>query len=183
MFVMNKERFREALKASGYSSIDSLAKALGVHRNTIHYYLSGRGILPSPFQRLLTLLKLDIGQILVKQRENGSSPGREIAPIVDALHSEFPGTTMVLFGSRAQNRSHPYSDWDIGAFSRKGLAHALYRQMVLRKDDLAENLPTLIDLVNLNRANSSFLQNISAHWIFLTGQQQDWVELQRRTRP
>ena len=40
--------------------------------------------------------------------------------------------------------------------------------------------PIFVELINLNRADPPFLKKISKDWLFLTGCQQDWIELQRK---
>lgn len=182
MFVLDTTKFREAVKERGYRSLGELARSLGMHRNTIHFYLSGHRVLPAQFEKMIQSVGLTPTDILVEKGEKFSSL-QEIAPVVDQLHREFPEVTFVLFGSRARGRSHRYSDWDIGLFSRTGLPHPLYRKLLRRRDELVESLPLMVDLVNLNRADVSFLKNISKNWVFLTGRQQDWVELQRSTLP
>ena len=180
MFTVDRERLLEAMRLKGYRSIGQLAQALGVHRNTIQYYLSGRGIFPANFQRLMGTLDLHPAQILVRKQEKSLYPQEAIAGLVDRLHGECPQITFVLFGSRAQKRASKYSDWDIGVFSREGIPHTLYRKLVKRAGDLAEKFPFFVDVVNLNRAENQFLTQAAAHWSLLAGRQQDWIELQRR---
>ena len=183
MFTVDRERLLEAMHLKGYRSIGQLAQALGVHRNTIQYYLSGQGIFPANFQKLLKALDLHPAQILVRRQEKSPYPQEAIAGLVDQLHGECPQITFVLFGSWAQKKASKYSDWDIGVFSRDGISHPLYRKLVKRAGDLAENLPFVVDVVNLNRAENQFLTQAAAHWSFLAGRQQDWIALQRRVLP
>lgn len=180
MYILNESRFHEALKRKGYRSIGALAQSLGVHRNTIHHYLSGNPVFPEGLVKILTALDLSPTQALDKQEAHWSSPYEGIAPFVDRLHAEYPNVTLVLFGSRVAGRGHRYSDWDLGVFSRIGLPHERYRRIVIKAEELAEEFPFLVDVVNLNRADLSFLREISRHWVFLTGSQEDWMDLQRK---
>jgi predicted nucleotidyltransferase len=180
MFIIETNRFLNALKAKGYRSIKDFAKHIGVHRNTIHYYLSGHRVFPANFEKILEALDLKPADILTQKRKFFHSPAAEIASLVDQLHLEFPNVTFVLFGSRVRGIAHKYSDWDIGVFSKDGLEHALYRRIVRRNDDMCADFPYLVEIINLNRADESFLREISKHWMFLSGRQQDWIDLQRR---
>ena len=51
-----------------------------------------------------------------------------------------------------------------------------------KKDDLEEDLPFFVDLVNLNNADVSFLGRIRNDWVFLGGKHRDWAELQRKAQ-
>lgn len=179
MLFFDESKFHRALKEKGYRSLGQFAQELGLHRNTLHHYLSGRSVIPEGLERIIRGLDLRPGEILV-EREEKRFVAEPIAGLVDTLHSDFPQVTFVLFGSRALGRAKKYSDWDIGVFSADGLPHALFRRIVRRKDDLTENLPFLVDAVNLNNADKAFLREASRHWRFLTGRQKDWITLQRK---
>ena len=73
-----------------------------------------------------------------------------------------------------------YSDFDIGVFKNGKLPFELFQRIVLAKNEIEEDLPFFVDLVDINRADIDFLRRISKSWIFLTGKQGDWIELQRR---
>lgn len=181
MHILNSSVFRQSLREKGYHSIEALARALKIHRNTIHYYLSGHGVFPTHLEKILEVLELSPAEILVQKKENNDPSSLDfISSVIDQLHTEFPHVTFVLFGSRVRGKSHRYSDWDIGVFSKDGLPHPLYRKMLRRKGELTEDLPFLIDLINLNRADFSFLQKASQGWKFLTGRLSDWCDLQKK---
>lgn len=181
MYIIDHKRFERALKERGFGSIGEFAKALGVHRNTIHHYLSGRGVLPSSVEKAIRLLNLRPQDILIDSEESDRLKILEvIAAVVDRLHMEFPGVSFVLFGSRARDANQKYSDWDLGAYSSGGLPHETYRKIVKLKNELSEDLPYFIDVVNLNRADGDFLMNVSKDWQFLTGNVSDWIALQRK---
>ena len=50
----------------------------------------------------------------------------------------------------------------------------------MRADDLSEDMPYMVEAVNLNRADAEFLRNASHGWQFLAGNVSDWVELERK---
>jgi len=73
MFILDKFVFRKALAQKGYKSLDSLAKALGMHRNTIQYYLSGQPVISKKLTTVLEELELDPSDVIVKTGSAGSN--------------------------------------------------------------------------------------------------------------
>lgn len=170
------------MKEQGYPSIGALAKDLGLHRNTIHYYLSGHGVFPAAFEKLLSRLRLKPAEILIQSEESSLSPLEPIAPLISQLQEEFPSVAFVLFGSRARQKAQKYADWDIGIYAEKGLFHEIYRSMIQKKGDFEESSPYKIDLVNLNRADNDFLRQASKGSVFLGGSLTSWIALNKRSR-
>lgn len=179
MHIIDPKRFQEALRARGYSSIGEFAASIGVHRNSIHYYLSGRGVFPEVIEKILEALDTKPHEILVEKAKQ-SIPLEQIAPLIDQLKGEFPDVTFVLFGSRTSGRAQKYSDWDIGIYKKGGLPHEEYRRIVRCKDDLVEDMPFFVDMVNLNRADNYFVREASKNWKYLGGRLEDWVDIQRK---
>jgi predicted nucleotidyltransferase len=177
--IIDAKKFRSTLKDKGFRSIGDLAKSLGIHRNTIHHYLSGHGVLPDSFEKIIQALDLKPADILIEEAEAKSPLIEPIAPLVDSLHQDFPDFTFILFGSRPRGTAHKYSDWDLGVYSSNGLTHNRYRKILRRKDELVENLPFFVDIINLNRADEYFLKEASRHWMFLAGKLTDWIEIQK----
>lgn len=165
------------MKAKGYTSLGSFAKALDLHRNTLHHYLSGHSVFPAGLNRILAALDVEPNEILMKKETPKINQIKPIVEIVDVLEREFPNVTYVLFGSRTRTKFHPYADWDLGVFSVEGIPHPLYRRIKKRLSELAENFPCAVDLTHLNRADGEFLKNISKGWVFLGGKLKDWVTL------
>lgn len=161
----------------GYRSIGALARALGMHRNTIHYYLSGHGVFPEKLEKMLARLALRPADILVRKAESVANPLESIAPLVDLLQRKYPEAAFVLFGSRARNTARPYSDWDIGMYVRSGASHERYRMMRREKEEWEEQSPYFVDLSNLNRADDAFLRSAARGWVFLGGNLGSWIDL------
>lgn len=180
MYIIDEKKFYEALKKRGYRTIGDLAKTLGIHRNTIHYYLSGHGVFPEKLEQLLNALDLKPQDALIRREEVSQAPLQKIVPVVDQLQSEFPDMTFVLFGSRAEGRAKKYSDWDIGVYAAGGLPHDRYLRIAQRADDLTEYFPYFVEVVNLSRADEHFLKRIAQHWMYLGGKFRGWVELQQK---
>lgn len=180
MYILDRAQFDHSLQKSGYPSIEALAKALRVHRNTIHYYLSGHPVFPKNFEKIIKALSLKPADILIQKTREESYFLKEITPFVDQMQKKFPQATLVLFGSRAQGRGHCYSDWDIGVYSVEDLPHPIFRKMLRERSDYFETKPVMGDLVNLNQADDDFLSEISRSWIFLGGKLSGWVALQEK---
>jgi predicted nucleotidyltransferase len=180
MYVVDKAVIHDAMAQRGFKSVQSLASFLGVHRNTIHHYLSGRPILPSALERILEALDLRLEHAIVRTGEEPGADFEPIADLVDRLHALFPDVTFVLFGSRSRGKHARYADWDIGVYRAKGLSHSRYRSILLKLRDEEDSLPYYVDLVNLNRADGEFLSNLAKSWVFLTGSRRDWLHLQRK---
>jgi len=52
-------------------------------------------------------------------------------------------------------------------------------EALLKMDEWTEQLPFMVDLVNLHKADEEFLLAISPDWKLLTGWQRDWLQLNR----
>lgn len=155
MYIIDTARFHEALKAKGYGSLGEFARDLGIHRNTVHYYLAERPVFPDKLDQMLHALELSPDKVLIEKRGVSFFPHDAIASLIDELHATFPDVTLILFGSRVQGRAYKYSDWDIGVYRREGLSHQQYRRISQFTDELAEDLPFFVDVVNLNRADQA----------------------------
>lgn len=180
MYILDEHQFQTQLKKKGYRSISQLAKNLGIHRNTIHHYLSGNSVFPEKLDAIFLALDLDFKEAIVKRQKFTEDIAAPIAKVIDELHAKFPEATFILFGSRAQGTARKYSDWDLGVFCRKGLPHEVFCKIRRKKIEFEEKSPYFIDLINLNRGDQDFLKEVSQHWIFLTGKRQDWIELQKK---
>ena len=177
MYILNEPQFRKIIKEKGYLSLEALARQVGVHRNTLHYYLAGHRLFPKNFEKIVDLLGVHPAELLT--RTDQPIPALAIVPVIDSLQKEF-AVSFVLFGSRARGTARPYADWDIGVTSDRGIPHPLFLKMMRRKDALVEDLPFFVDLVNLTRADAAFLGEISKNWIFLGGRLKDWVAINKK---
>jgi len=180
MYILNSSKFYEHLKSQGFASIEELSKTLGIHRNTIQYYLAEHPIIADRLEKILNALKLSPAEAIIKRQTETSFTIEPIAPLIDALHQKFPEVTLVLFGSRAQGKAKKYSDWDIGVYGQKNFDRDLFRKIKIYKSKLEEKTPYMINLTHLNDADAPFLKNISRDWIFLAGKQEDWIQLNKK---
>ncbi|NLD28056.1 MAG: nucleotidyltransferase domain-containing protein [Myxococcales bacterium] len=127
----------------------------------------------------MSALGLKPQDFIIDIPDEAAAPIEKIAPIIDRLHEEFPDVTFILFGSRAKGTAAKYSDWDIGALRAGGLPHDEYKKVLIRKDELVEDFPYFVDMVNLDRADAAFLREASRGWVFLTGRLADWIEFKK----
>lgn len=178
--IIDPKRFEEAMRQQGFASIGALAKDLGIHRNTIHHYLSGHGVFPAMLEKLFSRLSLHPADVLIQKKQQVGNPLSPIASLVDRLQCRFPEVAFVLFGSRARNTARPYSDWDLGVYCRDGISHEHYRAMRSEKEDWEEQSPYMIDVTNLNLADEDFLRSASRGWIFLGGNLGSWLALNQK---
>ena len=181
MYRLNTDKFRAALHRSGYRSIKDLAAQLGIHRNAIYYYLNGRNVLPDVIARVLDAVSLPPGEAFERiETLPGEQLPASVAKLVDNLQTAFPRTTFILFGSRASGRARRYSDFDIGAYRQDKIETDEYLDMIALKNDLEEQCPYFIDLVNLTAADLPFLAGIRDSLVFLGGKQTDFLDLRMR---
>jgi uncharacterized protein len=173
-YVLNRELIAKKMRLVGISSLGELAARLGLHRNTLHHFLSGASVLPRSVAELLDILRLTPSEALVIKTEVPASPWQPIAALVTALFEEFPDLTFVLFGSRAKGKARKYSDFDLGVYSSAKIATARFLKITQRKEDHAENLPFSVDLVNLTQAEESFVRSIGTDAILLAGNRCLW---------
>ncbi|RIL10329.1 MAG: hypothetical protein DCC75_04575 [Proteobacteria bacterium] len=170
------------MKALNISSVGELANLIGVHRNTLQHFLAGNAVLPESINKLLWALRLNPATAFKKQQPAVADAWAPIAEVLDKLQKRYPDIAFVLFGSRATGSARKYSDFDIGVYKLKELGFEQYLQMVQLKDQLAENSPYIIDLVNLNSADEEFLRSIMLESRFITGSTLAWLELSNKFR-
>ncbi len=181
MNVPDRAVFKQALLRTGYESIKQFAQSEGIHGNRVSDQRSGRNVLARKLGGMRYALDVTPTAAFTL-RPVGPRPQEILAPLVGALHEKYPAVTFVLFGSRARGGARRYSDFDLGVSGNPHLDLATFLDMVESKCDLEEDLPFYVDLVNLDHADGSFLREIANDWTLLSGEQQVWLELTRRTR-
>jgi predicted nucleotidyltransferase len=183
MHILSRDVVRQAMKRKGFRTLQELARHLGAHRNTLSNYLARTPVLPKKLEELLSVLEIPLQEALIEVCEEKDRDDMEgLDEVVDKLHEQFPKVTLVLFGSRARKTNARYSDVDLGVYSKSGLSHPEYRSMRIAVSEAAERLPLDIDLVNLNRAEHSFLVHVVRDGKVVAGRQSDWVDLQRKVQ-
>jgi predicted nucleotidyltransferase len=182
MYVLNAQLFRTALKNAGFRSLTALAEHLGIHRNTAQYYMNGAPVLNDKLNKMLDAVSLSPREAFIRLEEDKGSVNSDIVQLADRMSAAMPGViAVVLFGSRSRESAHKYSDFDIGVYAKKGLAHKEFLGLFRYKDEFEEESPYIIDLVNLNAVDASFRKAIRSELRFLSGSGESWLALQNET--
>lgn len=186
MFILNAKLIEEKLRKSPYQNITGLAKDLKIHRNTIHFYLSGNRVLPQKFEEIINALNITPAEALIKKTKIRPDLEKEIALLADSIHKSYPHISVFLFGSRAREikdiaqKKNLYRDIDLGIFSSEGISFDDYLKIISRKSDFEENSAYVFDVTNLNNADNTFLKTIYNDLIFLNGRLVDWNTLREK---
>jgi predicted nucleotidyltransferase len=180
MAELDKDFLVKSLKNKQIQSFTELARRTGLHRNTINHYLSGNSVFQQGFEKICN--SVAISPLDMVKKPKAKDRIHAIAPLIDLLHEKFPQMTFVLFGSRARGREKEFSDWDVGFYSTQPISHRQHLDMLKLKSEWLETsgLLVAVDLVNLNRADSDFLQACQDDFIFLTGKLKDWYALKEK---
>jgi predicted nucleotidyltransferase len=179
-FILDTSRVYGAMKAKGFSTFDSLANELGVHRNTLLPYFTGQRGLPDCLDRLLNLLDLTPAEALGKNLTVKHQPALDIAPLLSLLVQQAPDCAFVLFGSRARGDHRKHSDYDTGVFRREDLPFNLFSPLIDLCEDWKKEKQYDVNVTNLTVADYIFLKEISRDWVFLGGDLLSWIELQKK---
>jgi predicted nucleotidyltransferase len=138
--------------------------------------MQGKGPISEPFYQLCEVLKIDPLDLLVRMPHQTCLPHQEeLGPLIRELTEFNRKMAIGLFGSRARGDAKKYSDWDLGVTGgTTPITSHDYLQLKDRLDDLAEDLPRFVDLINLDRAPPWFLREIDYEPLFLGGDQARW---------
>jgi predicted nucleotidyltransferase len=180
-YILDTSKVYSAMRVKGFKTLESLAKDLGVHRNTLLPYLTGKRALPDCLDRLLNLLDLTPGEALTKNNISKAQHALEIAELISSLSMKAPDCSFVLFGSRARGTNRTYSDYDIGVYRKNGLAFKTISKLMDLCSEWNEKKHYDVNISNLNIADNDFLKEISKDWIFLGGDFTSWIELNNKS--
>lgn len=176
-FVINQGALTAALKKKGFKSYSQLARALGIHRNTIGRYLSGEPALPQALERIMLALDLSVGDLITRRHLSKKVPGSQIAELIDQFSSQRPDCAFVLFGSRARGSYKQYSDYDLGVYRSAGLSFEAYSRLLDCVAEWNDSRLSSVQLVNFCKADSEFLENVAEDLVFLAGSILEWQNL------
>lgn len=176
-YVINAQALRSAMALKGFSSVDELASALGLHRNTVGNYLQGITSLPSALNKILSALELPPEAAFKGGQPRLKVPGLKIAPLVDSLLTKIPDSGIVLYGSRARGKHKRYSDYDLGIFRANAITFSDFSPLLTLVDDYNQSSLDQVQLTNLSLADADFLTNIREDFLFLGGSLQAWIAL------
>lgn len=179
MYILDKHKLKSKAQLRGYPSFVALTEKLGIHRNTLNYYLGAKPIFPEAISKVLAILEVEpqevISNTVLKQPEFP-----ELVDLVDQLLEKYPPICVTLFGSRAIKQNRTYSDYDIGLYAARGIPTDKYLNLKSLVSDFEEHNAQRIDLLNLELADHEFLSNIAPQLKFLGGRYKDWLALMNR---
>ena len=178
--LLDATRLRREIRARGFSGVRDFADAVGVHRNTVGSYLSGRTALPSALARILEELDLAPAEVLSLSRRRRRMPGLAVSSLVETLHGVMPEAALVLFGSRARGTAKRYSDYDIGVYRIDALEFSQFSRLLDSVSAWNEESVVAAQLVNLTRADASFLGDLADDLVFMAGSHAAWCALQQK---
>ncbi|MFH1356789.1 MAG: nucleotidyltransferase domain-containing protein [bacterium] len=161
-YQVDSDLLKTVLRKKGYKNLFDFSKSIEFNRVTLNNYLKGKGPLAEPYYDLCRQLEVDPLSLLFPiSLDNDFEYQEEILPVVKEVCNKYPDIAVVLLGSRAKGNSKKYSDWDLGI--TKGGEELTTREYFRIKDfieDLVDDLPRMVDVVNLDKAPIWFLQEM-----------------------
>ena len=97
--------------------------------------------------------------------------------LIESLRRSAPETALVLFGSRARGTAKRYSDYDIGVYDPNGLGFPLFSRLLDLVGAWNDESLVVAQLVDLSRADVSFLRDAAEDFVFLAGSHTAWCDL------
>ena len=178
--ALDSERLERAIAARGFASVKEFAEAIGLHRNTVGNYLTGKTSLPGGLARILSALDLEPGDVLTVEPRPRRVAGLAVTSLVETLHEALPGAAFVLFGSRARGTAKHFSDYDLGVWETEKLELASYSGLLDMVEEWNASSLHTAQLVDLTRATGSLLRSIAPDVVFLAGSYTAWCDLLRK---
>lgn len=177
-YVLSENVFRKHLSEGGYTSIFDFSRKTRIHRNTILNYLAGKDAFAPIISRIAAMLKIDPLELIVPISESTARVPLldEIRPLIAKITKTDRQLAVVLIGSRAGKRARNYSDWDIGITRGQNLLDsAQYLKIKNMVEELAEDVPRMVDVVNLDAAPAWFLKGLDYEPVFLDGSKEAYL--------
>lgn len=175
--LIDSDRLQRQIRVRGFGSVKEFADSVGVHRNTVGNYLSGKAAIPGALATILEALDLAPGEVLSLSRRRRHVPGLSVSRLITSLHQADPQAVYVLFGSRARGTEKRYSDYDIGVYQREAMGFSMYSRLLNLVADWNEGATQTAQLTDLTRADASFLTAVSGDLRFLAGSHGAWCDL------
>jgi transcriptional regulator with XRE-family HTH domain len=175
--LIDAERLQREIHARGFSSVQEFADSVGVHRNTVGNYLSGKTTLPGALARILQALDLTPADVISLSQRRKRVPALALVDLIESLHMDVPQAALVLFGSRARGTPKRYSDYDIGIYQLQALEYPLFSRLLDRVSEWNDGALLTAQLVDLTHADVPFLSGLADDMIFLAGSHAAWCGL------
>ena len=175
--LLDGARLSREIRAQGFSSVKEFADTIGVHRNTVGNYLSGKTGFPGALGRILEALGLAPAEVLSLSSRRRQVPGLTLTDLIDSLHRAVPEAALVLFGSRARGTAKQYSDYDIGVYHLGAFSFPVYSMLLDQVSAWNDRSLVAAQLVDLTRADGSFLGEVAEDLTFMAGSHSAWCGL------
>ncbi len=170
--------FVRRLIKTKFGTANRLADAIGIHRNSISNYLSGKCLLPDSVEKILNSLGVNSMDAFNVVSDSEQTEAQQVlANVIGGVVRRCPDSSIILFGSRARKKNRKYSDFDLGVLRDGPLSLKEWSDLRNIVDENTEDLPFQVDLVDLGRADEKFLSGISRDAKFLGGSPKYYLEL------
>ncbi|MFH1130771.1 MAG: helix-turn-helix domain-containing protein [Pseudomonadota bacterium] len=179
-YVLNQKAFQYHLREKGYRNVLDFAQQVGIHRNTISQYLKGKGVFSSSFERIARTLGIDPLKLAMPVSDTTAKIQEldVIRPAIALLTKHDKKITVVLLGSRAKRKNSRFADWDIGILRvAPPISGIEFLELKSVLNDLVDDLPHNVDLINLDKAPGWFFQKMEYEPIFLDGDEHNFIYL------
>lgn len=176
-YKLDERQLTAQLRKLGFPTMSQFATRYGINRATLNNYLKGRGPFPESFYIIADALKMDPLQLLTPTSSKAHIPHLdEIAPMVMACSKVSSDIAVGLLGSRAAGGAKTYSDWDLGITAgARQLSTKEFLRIKQIVDDMGEDLPRAVDVMNLDESPEWFLKGIHYTPKFLAGNESSWA--------
>jgi len=177
-YILNKKLFKRYLLKEGYKNILDFSRKTSIHRNTIKNYLSGKSIFSSAFEEVARHLNTSPLELIepISDSDQRVEHLDELKPIIGKIIEHDKSIAVILLGSRAKKHHKKYSDWDLGITRiPNGISDREYLKIKSFVDDLADDLPRKVDVINIDVAPSWFFEGIDYEPVFLDGNKESYI--------
>lgn len=179
-YHLDAEKLASALKKNGFAHLTQFTRKMDFNRMTLHHYLKGKGPLLDTYYELCQALKTDPLELLSPLLpKNKVADDSRIKTVCENTLKAYPQIAIGLFGSRAKGCHKKFSDWDLGI--TRGVNPLATKDYFRLKDlieELADDLPYLIDVIRLDQVPDWFLEKIDYEPLFLGGNEIAWAYFQ-----
>ena len=174
-YILDREKLHKHMKLKGFSSLREFAQSASIHRNTLQPYLKGEAsVFRTSFIEIASALGVDPISLVnsAVSEESKGADAIELKRYLTKLSEGDRHVAFVLFGSRAEGRARRFSDWDIGVTRGSNpLSSSEFLAMKSQLEDLVDDFPYVVDLVNLDAAPRWFLEEMSSSPKLFSGNQ------------
>ncbi|MFH1654122.1 MAG: nucleotidyltransferase domain-containing protein [Pseudomonadota bacterium] len=162
----------------GYESLLDFSRKSSIHRSTIQQYLDGKDVYASAFNNICSALNADPVELMMPISETTISIPQidEVLHIIAKLAKADKKLAVILIGSRAKGKAKSFADWDLAiTCGENPLAGKEYLKLRGIVEEMAEDLPRGIDLINMDNAPEWFFKEMDYTPLFLDGSRESFT--------